>query len=82
MNWDAFWCHGYVYSNKCDKIKMIFKGSKFYQLYFKNFVVKTAPMCKLLKDIYYWWDEACKFKGSFQLMKTTLITLSGLIIPN
>ncbi len=35
-------------------------------------------MCKLLKDTYYWWDEACK--ESFQWMKTTLITLLILII--
>jgi hypothetical protein len=37
-------------------------------------------MCKLLKDIHYWWDET--YEKSFQYMKTTLITLLVLIVPN
>jgi hypothetical protein len=35
-------------------------------------------MCKLLKDTWYWWDEACE--KSTQSMKTTLIMLLLLII--
>jgi hypothetical protein len=37
-------------------------------------------MCKLLKDIHYWWDEACE--GSFQWIKTTLTTLLVFIVPD
>jgi hypothetical protein len=38
-------------------------------------------MCKLLKkDIHYWWDEACE--QFFQWMKTSLLTLPILIVPN
>jgi len=42
------------------KLKRFFKATWFYLCYLRNFIAKVAPMCKLLKDIQHWWDEACE----------------------
>jgi hypothetical protein len=43
------------------ELKKILHATSFYRRYFRNSVVKVAPMCKLLKmDTHYWWDEACE----------------------
>jgi len=61
------------------ELKRFFNATCFYWQYFKDFDVKTTPMCKLLKnDIQYWWDET--YKQSFQWMKTSLTTLLVFIV--
>jgi hypothetical protein len=35
------------------ELKKILVIASFYRHYFKNFVIKATPMCKLLKDIHY-----------------------------
>jgi hypothetical protein len=63
------------------ELKRFLDATCFYCQYFRNFIIKTTPMCKLLKkDIQYWWDEACE--QSFQWMKTSLTTLLILIVFN
>jgi hypothetical protein len=35
------------------ELKRFLGVASFYWHYFKNFVIKATPMCKLLKDIHY-----------------------------
>jgi hypothetical protein len=47
-------------STSATNLKRFLGATCLYRHYFRNFAIKTAPMCKLLKDTHYWWDEACE----------------------